>query len=73
MDFDFSAEQVAVRDLARELFEKESPPSRLRELWGASERDRSVWKALGQAGLLEIRTDLRHGWLNAGGRALARR
>ena len=54
MDFDFSAEQLAVRDLARELFEKESPPSRLRELWGGAERDRSVWKALGQAGLLEI-------------------
>jgi alkylation response protein AidB-like acyl-CoA dehydrogenase len=54
MDFDFSHEQLAVRDLARELFEKESPPSRLRELWGGAERDRSVWKALGQAGLLEI-------------------
>jgi alkylation response protein AidB-like acyl-CoA dehydrogenase len=54
MDFDFSAEQLAVRDLARELFEKESPPSRLRELWSGAERDRSVWKALGQAGLLEI-------------------
>ena len=54
MDFDFSPEQLAVRDLARELFEKESPPSRLRELWGGAERDRSVWKALGQAGLLEI-------------------
>lgn len=55
MDFDFSPEQLAVRDLARELFEKESPPSRLRELWTAdSDRDRTVWKALGQAGLLEI-------------------
>ncbi|MEX2555780.1 MAG: acyl-CoA dehydrogenase family protein [Actinomycetota bacterium] len=54
MDFDFSPEQLAVRDLARELFEKESPPSRLRELWSGAERDRSVWKALGQAGLLEI-------------------
>jgi len=54
VDFDFSAEQLAIRDLARELFEKESPPSRLRELWSGAERDRSVWKALGQAGLLEI-------------------
>jgi alkylation response protein AidB-like acyl-CoA dehydrogenase len=54
VDFDFSPEQLAVRDLARELFEKESPPSRLRELWGGGERDRTVWKALGQAGLLEI-------------------
>ena len=53
MDFDFSAEQLAVRDLARDLFAKESSPSRLRDLWG-KERDRSVWKALGQAGLLEI-------------------
>ncbi|MGH2794537.1 MAG: hypothetical protein ACRDKG_09555, partial [Actinomycetota bacterium] len=55
MDFDFSPEQLAVRDLARDLFEKESPPSRLRELWGdGADRDRSVWKSLGQAGLLEI-------------------
>lgn len=54
MDFDFSSEQLAIRDLARELFEKESPPSRLRELWGGAERDRSAWKTLGQAGLLEI-------------------
>lgn len=54
MDFDFSSEQLAVRDLARDLFEKESPPSRLRELWGDADRDRTVWKTLGQAGLLEI-------------------
>ena len=54
MDFDFSSEQLAVRDLARDLFEKESPPSRLRELWGDAERDRTVWKTLGHAGLLEI-------------------
>ncbi|MGH2786193.1 MAG: acyl-CoA dehydrogenase family protein [Actinomycetota bacterium] len=54
MDFDFSPEQLAVRDLARDLFANESPASRLRELWGKAERDRSVWKALGQAGLLEI-------------------
>lgn len=55
MDFDFSPEQLAVRDLARDLFEKESPPSRLRELWTSdAERDRTVWKTLGQAGLLEI-------------------
>src|SRR5204863_90390 len=33
VDFDFSDEQYALRDLARELFQRESPPSRLRSLW----------------------------------------
>ncbi len=51
MEFDFTAEQYALRDLARDLFEKESPPSRLRDLYAGGERDASCWRAMAGAGL----------------------
>src|SRR5439155_16673304 len=55
MDFDFSDEQHSLRDLARELFQRESPPSRLRELWQQVEpRDEKVWRTIAEAGLLGI-------------------
>ena len=51
MEFDFTAEQLALRDLARDLFEKESPPSRVRELWDGADRDPSCWRAMAAVGL----------------------
>lgn len=51
MEFDFTPEQFALRDLARDLFEKESPPSRLRELWDGAERDPGCWRAMASVGL----------------------
>jgi alkylation response protein AidB-like acyl-CoA dehydrogenase len=51
VDFDFSEEQYALRDLARDLFEKESPPSRLRDLYAGGARDASCWRAMAGAGL----------------------
>jgi alkylation response protein AidB-like acyl-CoA dehydrogenase len=54
VDFDFSEEQYALRDLARELFEKESPPSRLRALWEGGARDTKVWEAMAGVGLLGL-------------------
>ena len=55
MDFQFSEEQEALRDLARDLFQRESPPSRLRELWQQEEpRDDKVWRTIAEAGLLGI-------------------
>src|SRR2546428_9166695 len=55
MDFDFSEEQYALRDLARELFQRESPPSRVRSLWSEDEpRDDKVWRTIAEAGLLGI-------------------
>lgn len=54
MDFDFSAEQYALRDLAHDLFEKEFPPARLRELWHGGERDARVWKMLAEVGILGL-------------------
>jgi alkylation response protein AidB-like acyl-CoA dehydrogenase len=54
VDFEFTDEQLALRDLARDLFEKESPPTRLRELWEGAARDEAVWRTMGEAGLLGV-------------------
>ena len=61
MEFDFTAEQLALRDLARDLFEKESPPSRLRELWDGAERDPSCWRAMASVGLTGLTIAEEHG------------
>jgi alkylation response protein AidB-like acyl-CoA dehydrogenase len=55
VDFDFTDEQYALRDLARELFERESPASRLRSQWtDEDQRDDKVWRTMAEAGLLGI-------------------
>lgn len=54
MNFDFSDEQYALRDMARDLFAKESPASRVRELWEGKPFDRSVWKTMAEAGLVGL-------------------
>ncbi len=54
MNFDFSEEQYALRDMARDLFAKESPTSRVRGLWEDKPFDRSVWKTMAEAGLLGL-------------------
>jgi len=51
VEFDFTPEQLALRDLARDLFDKESPPSRLRELWDGAERTSLCWRAMSGVGL----------------------
>ena len=54
MEFDFTPEQHALRELARDLFEKESPPSRLRELFDGAPRDPGVWRSMAAVGLLGL-------------------
>ncbi|MEX2392933.1 MAG: acyl-CoA dehydrogenase family protein [Actinomycetota bacterium] len=54
MNFDFDDTQLALRDLARDLFAKESPPSRIRGLWDGKPFDRSVWKTMADAGITGI-------------------
>jgi len=54
IDFDFTDEQRALRDVARELFAKQSPPSLIRERWKGGERDPKVWRALAEVGLLGV-------------------
>lgn len=61
MEFDFTPEQYALRDVARELFEKESPPSRLRAIWGGAERGDKLWRAMAEVGLLGLAIPEEHG------------
>ncbi len=51
MNFDFSDTQLALRDMARDLFTNESPPSRLRALWDGKPFERAVWRTMAEAGL----------------------
>ena len=53
IDFEFTDEQRALRDVARDLFAKQSPPSLIRERW-KGERDPKLWRALAEVGLLGI-------------------
>lgn len=54
MNFDFDDTQYLLRDLARDLFAKESPPSRIRELWEGAPFDRRVWKTMADAGIVGL-------------------
>jgi alkylation response protein AidB-like acyl-CoA dehydrogenase len=54
MNFGFDDTQLALRDLARDLFAKESPPSRVRELWEGKPFDRRVWRTMAETGICGI-------------------
>ncbi|MGZ4208734.1 MAG: acyl-CoA dehydrogenase family protein [Actinomycetota bacterium] len=54
IDFDFGAEQNALRDVARDLFRRQSPPSVIRERWKSRERDPKLWRAIAEVGLLGV-------------------
>ncbi len=62
MDFDFTREQVMLRDLAREVLTRESPPGTVRR-WMEDERgyDPDLWHQLAETGLLGIAVDEGHG------------
>jgi len=53
IDFDFTDEQRALRDVARDLFTKNSPPELIRERW-KGERDPKLWRAIAEVGLLGV-------------------
>jgi 3-oxocholest-4-en-26-oyl-CoA dehydrogenase beta subunit len=62
MDFTFSEEQDAVRDLATQVFEGHATPERVKEVERSEERvDRDLWRALADAGLLAIAVPEEHG------------
>jgi alkylation response protein AidB-like acyl-CoA dehydrogenase len=62
MDFAFTEEQEAVRDLARQILEGRSTHERLKELEAADEEiDRRTWAELASANLLGIAVPERHG------------
>jgi 3-oxocholest-4-en-26-oyl-CoA dehydrogenase beta subunit len=55
MDFSLTEEQVAVRDLAAQIFEGKAPVGRVKEIEATSERiDRELWAELALANLLGI-------------------
>ena len=55
MDFSFSEEQDAVRDLAAQVLAGHAPVERVREVERSDERlDRELWRALADSGLLAI-------------------
>ncbi|MBA2607321.1 MAG: acyl-CoA/acyl-ACP dehydrogenase [Actinobacteria bacterium] len=55
MDFDFSDEQVAVRDLAAQIFTGHATVDRIKQIEAGNERiDRDLWAALATANLLGI-------------------
>ena len=51
MDFLFTDEQAALREMSRDMFATLYPPSRLRELWEGAERDPQAWRTMAGAGL----------------------
>jgi alkylation response protein AidB-like acyl-CoA dehydrogenase len=62
MDFSFSEEQDAVRELAAQICAGHATVERVKEVEGSVERiDRDLWRALADAGLLAIAVPEEHG------------
>jgi 3-oxocholest-4-en-26-oyl-CoA dehydrogenase beta subunit len=62
MDFTFSEEQDAVRDLAAQIFEGHATTERVKEIERSDDRvDHELWRALADAGLLAIAVPEEHG------------
>jgi acyl-CoA dehydrogenase len=62
MDFTFTEEQDAVRDLAAQIFAGHATTERVKEIERGDERvDRELWRALADAGLLAIAVPEEHG------------
>ena len=62
MDFSFSDEQQALREVARKILEAEATPDRLREVEKSEERiDRRLWAELAKANLLGAALPEAHG------------
>jgi alkylation response protein AidB-like acyl-CoA dehydrogenase len=68
MDFSLTDEQLALRDMARDVFAKINPPSRLRGLWDGDPRDSRAWAGIAEVGLTGLGIGEEHG--GSGGNAL---
>ena len=55
MDFSFTEEQSALRELARKILEEQATPERIREIERGEDRlDRALWRELAKANLLGV-------------------
>jgi alkylation response protein AidB-like acyl-CoA dehydrogenase len=62
VDFAFTDEQQALRELARKILETEATPDRLREIEQSDDRiDRKLWTTLAEANLLGVALPEAHG------------
>ena len=67
MDFSFSEEQGAVRDLAKQILEGTINPDRLKEMKANGEHlDRKAWQELANAGLIGIALPEQYGGADQG-------
>jgi len=57
LDASFTDEQLALRDVARDLFAEASGPDRLRARWAAETYDPATWKQLASVGLTGVGID----------------
>jgi alkylation response protein AidB-like acyl-CoA dehydrogenase len=51
MNFGFDDTRLALRDVARDLFHRESPATRLRGLWEGKPYERDVWRRMAEVGI----------------------
>jgi len=67
MDFNFTEEQTAIRELAREILEKEVSQERLKEIEKQGDFfDRASWAALAESNLLGLAIAEEHGGMGMG-------
>lgn len=67
MDFRFSEEQAAIRELARGILEKEVTPERLKAAEASADRiDERLWATLGEANLLGVAVPEAQGGMGLG-------
>jgi alkylation response protein AidB-like acyl-CoA dehydrogenase len=67
MDFHFSEEQAAIRDLAREILEREATPERIKAAeTSVTWMDEALWKTLAEANLLGVALPEAHGGMGFG-------
>ena len=67
LDFSFSEEQDAIRELAREILEAEAPIERVKEAEATPGwLDDALWKQCAEANLLGIAIDEKHGGMGMG-------
>src|SRR5436309_8286069 len=67
MDFDFSPDQISLRDLAREFLAREAAVPKLRQtVQTADGYDKAVWKQMGELGLQGIPIAEQYGGMGLG-------